>query len=53
MGYGVNTLVRILHFPDDSQSQHNESYNKRSKGALLELNGTGGRDLRTLPSELF
>ena len=29
----------MLHVPDDSQSQHKESYNKRSNGALFIVLG--------------
>jgi hypothetical protein len=43
-------LGLTLHFPDDSQSQHKESYNKRSKGALFVLEGIGGREFFTLGS---
>ena len=48
--YSIITLGLTLHFPDDSQSQHKESYNKRSKGALFVLEGIGGREFFTLGS---
>ena len=48
--YLIITLGLTLHFPDDSQSQHKESYNKRSKGALFVLEGIGGREFFTLGS---
>jgi len=50
VSYLIITLGLTLHFPDDSQSQHKESYNKRSKGALLVLEGIGGREFFTLGS---
>ena len=48
--YHNRTLGRILHFPEDSQSQHTESYNRRSNGALLELSDTGGWEFFLLDS---